>query len=154
MLAAPGNPGSRASLGPDDYEELLAFLSLFYDAVLLDLGPGVVGPLARFAIRRADTAVLVTTQDWTTAGVVLAAAHECPGPTTIVVNKARPRSLAELRAVDERLQAEGQQRSVTIPHDERLAVMLDTGTYSLEALDRGTRIPIKQLGLAVAQQLV
>jgi hypothetical protein len=32
--------------------------------------------------------------------------------------------------------------------------MLDTGTYSLEALDSPTRIAVKRLGLAVAEQLV
>jgi len=32
--------------------------------------------------------------------------------------------------------------------------MLDSGTYSLEALDRRTRAPVKRLGLAVAEQLV
>ncbi len=38
--------------------------------------------------------------------------------------------------------------------DERLRTMLDSGTYSLEALDRASRVPIKQLGIAVAEQLV
>jgi hypothetical protein len=42
---------------------------------------------------------------------------------------------------------------VTIPYDERLAVMLDSGTYALESLGRASRLPIKQLGLAVAEQL-
>jgi hypothetical protein len=32
--------------------------------------------------------------------------------------------------------------------------MLDTGTYSLEALADPTRIAVKRLGLAVAEQLV
>ena len=31
--------------------------------------------------------------------------------------------------------------------------MLDTGSYSLDALGRPTRLAIKQLGLAVAEQL-
>jgi hypothetical protein len=32
--------------------------------------------------------------------------------------------------------------------------MLDSGTYSLEALGRATRLAVKRLGLAVAEQLV
>ena len=32
--------------------------------------------------------------------------------------------------------------------------MLDCGTYTLDALGRTTRVAIKQLGLAVADQLV
>jgi MinD-like ATPase involved in chromosome partitioning or flagellar assembly len=155
VLAAPRDPLLTARLGPQSYEELVAFLSCFYDAVLLDLGTGVTGPLARFAIQRADQVVLVTTPEWIAASVVLEALdHLHHEYKTVVVNKARPRSLAELRAVDERFRQERLHRSVTIPYDERLAVMLDSGTYALEALDRGTRIPVKQLGLAVAEQLV
>jgi hypothetical protein len=43
---------------------------------------------------------------------------------------------------------------VTIPFDEQLAAMLDAGHYTLDALRRPTRMSIKQLGLAVAEQLV
>jgi hypothetical protein len=32
--------------------------------------------------------------------------------------------------------------------------MLDSGTYSLEGLGRPTRMPVKELGLHVAEQLV
>jgi MinD-like ATPase involved in chromosome partitioning or flagellar assembly len=71
LLAAPADARRAASLGPERYGELAAFLSCFYDAVLLDLGTGVVGPLARFAIERADQVVLVTTPEWITASVVL-----------------------------------------------------------------------------------
>ena len=127
----------------------------FYDTVLLDLGTGVAGPLARFAIQRADQVVLVTTPEWIAASVVLEAVnHLHHEHTTVVVNKASRRFLAEARAVNEHFRRERLHRSVTIPYDERLAVMLDSGTYALEALDRGTRLPIKQLGLAIAQQLV
>jgi hypothetical protein len=43
---------------------------------------------------------------------------------------------------------------VTLPDDRRLATMLDSGTYSLEALDRRTRLSVKRLGLAAAERLV
>jgi MinD-like ATPase involved in chromosome partitioning or flagellar assembly len=155
LLAAPADATLTASLGPDRYGELVAFLSCFYEAVLLDLGTGVAGPLARFAIERADQVVLVTTPEWITASIVLdALVHLKHERTTVVVNKAHPRPAAELRAVEECFRRERLHRSVTIPYDERLAVMLDSGTYSLEALDRRTRLPIKRLGLAVAEQLV
>jgi MinD-like ATPase involved in chromosome partitioning or flagellar assembly len=150
VLAAPRDPTSAASLGPQSYGELLAFLSCFYDVMLLDLGTGIAGPLPRFAIQRADQLVLVTTPEWITATMVAQAVdHLRHDRTVVVVNKARLPSLAELRTVDE-----GLRRSVTVPYDERLAIMLDIGTYALEALDRRTRLPVKQLGLAVAQQLV
>jgi MinD-like ATPase involved in chromosome partitioning or flagellar assembly len=155
LLAAPDDARLTASLGPDRYGELVAFLSCFYEVVLLDLGTGVAGPLAHFAIERADQVVLVTTPEWVTATVVLGALeHVQHERTTVVMNKSDPRSAAELRAVDDRFRQERLHRSVTIPYDERLAVMLDSGTYALEALGRGTRLPVKQLGLAVAEQLV
>jgi MinD-like ATPase involved in chromosome partitioning or flagellar assembly len=154
LLAAPADARLAASFGPDRYGELAAFLSCFYDVVLLDLGTGVAGPLARFAIERADQVVLVTTPEWITASVVLdALEHLQHDRTTVVVNKAKPSSGPELSAVDECFRQQRLHRSVTIPYDERLALMLDSGTYSLEALGRRSRLPIKQLGLAVAEQL-
>jgi hypothetical protein len=43
---------------------------------------------------------------------------------------------------------------VTIPYDDRLRTMLDSGTYDLAALDRAMRVPIKELGLTVGQWLM
>jgi MinD-like ATPase involved in chromosome partitioning or flagellar assembly len=155
LLAAPDDARLTASLGPDRYGELVAFLSCYYEAVLLDLGTGVAGPLAHFAIERADQVVLVTTPEWVTASVVLGALeHLQHERTTVVMNKSDPHSAAELRALDDRFRQERLHRSLTIPYDERLAVMLDSGTYALEALGRRTRLPVKRLGLAVAEQLV
>jgi hypothetical protein len=71
-----------------------------------------------------------------------------------VLNKARRQSAEDRKAIEQRFREQRLHRSVTIPYDERLQVMLDSGTYSLEALGRGTRVPVKMLGLAVAEQLV
>jgi MinD-like ATPase involved in chromosome partitioning or flagellar assembly len=154
VLGAPREAALTASLGPDRYGELVAFLSCFYEVVLLDLGTGVAGPLARFAIERADQVVLVTTPEWVTSSIVLEALwyleHE---RTTVTINKSLLRS-GDLPAIEERFRAEHLHRSVTIPHDEQLAAMLDAGHYTLDALHRPTRLAIKQLGLAVAEQLV
>jgi MinD-like ATPase involved in chromosome partitioning or flagellar assembly len=154
VLGAPRDPELTASLGPDRYGELVAFLACFYEVVLLDLGTGVAGPLARFAVERADQVVLVTTPEWVTSAVVLEAlSHLQHSRTTVALNKSRPRS-PDVRLVEERFRAERLHRSVTIPYDEQLATMLDSGSYSLEALGRPTRLAVKQLGLAVAEQLV
>jgi MinD-like ATPase involved in chromosome partitioning or flagellar assembly len=154
LLGAPRDAELTASLGPDRYGELVAFLSCFYEVVLLDLGTGVAGPLARFAIERADQAVLVTTPEWVTSSVVLEALwylkHE---RTTVAINKSLLRS-GDLGAIEERFRAEHLHHAVTIPHDEQLATMLDTGSYGLDTLGRPTRLAIKQLGLAVAEQLL
>lgn len=154
ILGAPKEAELTASLGPDRYGELVAFLSCFYEVVMLDLGTGVAGPLARFAIERADQVVLVTTPEWVTASVVLDALsylkHE---RATLAINKSLLRS-ADSRAIEERFRAEHLHRAVMVPYDEQLASMLDTGTYGLGALGRSTRMAIKYLGLAVAEQLV
>jgi hypothetical protein len=49
LLAAP-----HAAVTPADYGRLLAFLSIFYEVVILDLGPGLTAPIARLALERAD----------------------------------------------------------------------------------------------------
>ena len=72
----------------------------------------------------------------------------------MVLNKARRGSAEDRKAIEQRFREQRLHRSVTIPYDERLRVMLDTGTYSLEALGRDTRIAVKELGLSVAEQLV
>ena len=154
VLAAPRDPTATADFGPDHYGELVAFLSCFYEVVLLDLGAGVAGPLARFAIDRADQAVLVTTPEWVTSSVVLdALEHMRHDRTTVVLNKSLLRAI-DLPAVEQRFRMEHLHGVVTVPYDEQLATMLDAGHYTLDALRRRTRLAIKRLGLAVAQQLV
>jgi MinD-like ATPase involved in chromosome partitioning or flagellar assembly len=46
---------------PELYGQLIAFLGRFYELILLDLGTGLTEPLARFALERADHAVMVAT---------------------------------------------------------------------------------------------
>jgi MinD-like ATPase involved in chromosome partitioning or flagellar assembly len=154
VLGAPRDAELTASLGPERYGELVAFLGTFYEVVMLDLGTGVAGPLARFAIERADQVVLVTTPEWVTSTVVFESLdylqHE---RTTVAINKSKLGSTAA-DAIEDRFRAEHLHRAVTIPFDERLATMLDSGAYSLEALGRGTRVAVKRLGLVVADQLV
>ncbi len=162
VLAAPGATGRTAKLGTDcsgeigadRYGELVAFLSCFYDAVLLDLGTGISGPLARFAIARSDQVVLLTTPDVLAAKLVIDALDHLDKSVTVVVNRAHAGANPELRAIQDCLRQRGVRRSVTIPDDSRLATMLGSGTYSLAALARRTRLPVKRLGLAVAEQLV
>ena len=59
----------------------------------------------------------------------------------------------DLPAVEQRFRDEHLHRTVAIPYDEQLAATLDAGHYTLDGLRRPTRLAIKQLGLAVAEQL-
>jgi putative peptide zinc metalloprotease protein len=154
LLGAPHDAQLTASLGPDRYGELIAFLSCFYEVVLLDLGTGVAGPLAGFAIERADQTVLVTTPEWLCSSVVLdALSYLQHDRTTVAINKSLQRDRGN-QIIEEHFRSRHLHRCVTIPYDEQLAGMLDAGHYTLDALGRPTRKAIKQLGLAVAEQLV
>jgi MinD-like ATPase involved in chromosome partitioning or flagellar assembly len=140
LLAAP-----HAAVTPDEYGRLLAFLSMFYEVVILDLGTGLTAPIARLAIERADQLVLVTTPDWVASQLVLSALdHLEQERTTVLVNKATSPVPGHRRL----------HRSVVVPHDEQLQLMLDSGAYSLAALPREVRLPVKRLALAVSEQLV
>lgn len=55
--------------------------------------------------------------------------------------------------VEQRFRAQHGHRAVSVQYDEHLAALLDAGYYTLDAVRRPTRLAIKQLGLAVAEQL-
>jgi MinD-like ATPase involved in chromosome partitioning or flagellar assembly len=140
LIGAPERPEAMAQMTASRYGEVLAFLGQFYEVVVLDVGPGITSPVARLSIERADQLLLVATADEVTADKVLGSVrHVDRGATTLVLNQARGRG--------------GGPRSVALPRDDRLRGMLDSGTYSLEALGPDTRIAVKQLALAVAGQL-
>jgi MinD-like ATPase involved in chromosome partitioning or flagellar assembly len=151
VLAARRDSDQAVRLEPDWYGELVALLSCFYEVVMLDLGSGVVGPLAKFAARRADQIVLVTTPDWVASSAGLDALDHLrqQDRTTVAINGTRSDT-----AIEDRFLAENPHSAVTIPYDEQLGAMLETRTYSLGALGASTRTAIKRLGLAVAEQLV
>jgi MinD-like ATPase involved in chromosome partitioning or flagellar assembly len=77
-----------AAIAADQYGRLVAFLSIFYEVVLVDLGPGLTAPIARLALERAGQVVFVTTAESMTAHVVAAALDRLdPERTTVVVNR-------------------------------------------------------------------
>ena len=155
VLGAPRSPEVMERLGPEAYGELLVLLSTFYELVILDLGTGVAGPIAQFAIGRSDQIVLVTTPEWVTSSAVLEALdHLEHERTTVACNKFHARRPADLKELERRLRERRLHRTVAIPHDDQLATMLDSATYELDALGGATRVPIKRLGLRVVEQLV
>jgi MinD-like ATPase involved in chromosome partitioning or flagellar assembly len=143
----------RGRPGPDQYGEAVALLSCFYDVVVLDLGTGLIGPLARLAANRADQVMLVTTPHRVSAVAALDALSllRHRERTTMVINRSY-RGAAD--AVELCLLAERPHDVVTVPDDGRLVAMLESGTYNLGALGPPTRTAIKRLGLCVAEQLV
>jgi len=154
LLGAPMSAEAMQQITTAQYGRLLDFLSRYYDAVILDLGTGITSELAQFAAHRADQLVVVTTPEWITSHTVLGALRYLESAdATLVLNQAREESCTDWHVIDAHFRKASINRRVTLPYDEQLRTMLDTGTYTLDALTHATRMPIKQLGLAVAEQL-
>jgi putative peptide zinc metalloprotease protein len=153
LLAAPADAELMAVIGADGYDRLLDLLSRFYDIVILDLGTGITAPVSQWAVGRADQLIVITTPEWVTSANVSGALRHLPmEDATLVLNQAG-RNAIDRRAVEEHFRKQWLERRVTIPYDQQLRLMLDSGTYSLGALSRATRLPIKQLGVAVGESL-
>ncbi len=154
LLGAPVHPEVMAEMGPETYDRVLSFLAQFYDVVVLDCGTGITDPLARFAVERADQIVVVATPEWMTADTVLGALrHLSLERATLVLNRAGA-GPGDRRAIESSFARQRLSNRTIIPYDEQLATMLDSGTYALGRLRRHVRLPIKELGLAVGEQLV
>jgi MinD-like ATPase involved in chromosome partitioning or flagellar assembly len=158
LLAAPPRAEAMAALTDEHYSRLIELLARFYELILLDLGTGLTGPLARFALRRADQAVIVSTPEWVTAERVLGALGDIrgrgmEGPLTLVLNQAPTRETVDRQLIESAFRSADVARRVAIPYDPLLREMLDAGAYDPATLSRTTRMAIKQLGLAVAEGL-
>ena len=170
VLAAPEQAEVMAAMTPESYGDLLDLLGRFYEVILLDLGTGIVDPLAQFGIRRADQALLVTTPEYVTAEKVLGALRYLNAEAgwdsggdeesinrkrlTVVLNRAPSERSGDRQVIESAFRRFGIGRHVTIPYDDRLRVMLDSATYSLDALRRDTRLPVKRLGVEVVEKLI
>jgi MinD-like ATPase involved in chromosome partitioning or flagellar assembly len=170
VLAAPEQAEVMAAMSPETYGDLLDLLGRFYEIILLDLGTGIIDPLAQFGIRRADQALLVTTPEFVTADKVLGALRYLNAEAgwdsggdeesinrkrlTVVLNRAPSERSGDRQVIETAFRRFGIGRHVTIPYDDRLRVMLDSATYSLAELDRSVRMPVKRLGVDVVDRLI
>jgi MinD-like ATPase involved in chromosome partitioning or flagellar assembly len=156
LLGAPAHAEVMAQMTPGLYSRLLDFLERFYEVVILDLGTGITDPLAQFAVDRADQTVVITTPEWVTAAGVLGALRYLQlEQGTLVLNQAPTgRHTGNRDVIEANFRRHAVETSATIPYDDRLRVMLDTGTYSLNALKLGTRVPVKELGASIAYNFV
>jgi MinD-like ATPase involved in chromosome partitioning or flagellar assembly len=157
LLGTPAQADLMEELTPERYRDLLQLLRRYYDVVILDLGTGITDPFAHFAIEQADQSVVVSTPDWVTSRTVLdALSYLNLDRATLVLNQApRARRHSGSRdAIETTFARRAISTRVTIPYDDRLRSMLDSGSYELAALDRIVRVPIKELGLTVGQWLM
>jgi len=156
LLGAPAHAEVMAQMTPGLYARLLDFLERFYEIVILDLGTGITDPLAQFAIERADQSVVITTPEWITAAGVLGALRYLQlEEGTLVLNQAPVgRNAGNREVIEANFRRQAVATRATIPYDQRLRVMLDTGTYELSDLRLSTRVPVKELAAAVAGNFV
>jgi MinD-like ATPase involved in chromosome partitioning or flagellar assembly len=156
LLGAPAHAEVMAQMTPGLYSQLLDFLERFYEVVILDLGTGITDPLAQFAVDRADQTVVITTPEWVTAAGVLGALRYLQlEHGTLVLNQVPTgRHAGNREVIEANFRRHAVETSATIPYDDRLRLMLDTGTYSLDELRLATRVPVKELGAAIAYQFV
>jgi len=163
LLAAPAHAEVMAQMTPGVYGELHALLSCYYDVIVLDLGTGIIDPLAQFGLSRADHKLLIATPEYVTAAKVIdslrhigaeAADRDRAAEVTMVLNRVPAGRSGGAGEIEQAFRGIGVGGHVVVPYDEQLRVMLDSATYSLEALPRGTRMAIKALGLAAAGRLV
>jgi MinD-like ATPase involved in chromosome partitioning or flagellar assembly len=152
LLGAPADAEVMAEMTPGLYNRLLDFLERYYEVLILDLGTGITDPIAQFAVERADQSIVIATPEWITATGVLGALRYLQlDQATLVLNQARGgRQAGGREVIESNFRRHAVDTRATIPYDEQLATMLDTGTYSLDSLARATRVPIKELGAAIA----
>ncbi len=156
LLAAPPHGELMPAITPERHVRLIELLSRFYDVILLDVGASIVSPVAQFVLEEADQNMVVSTPDVVSASTVLGALRYLPGPRLSLVLNRAPRlpSPVERQEIEHELRLQRVHRHATVPDDERLRAMLESGTYDLSALAPETRVSIKQLGLAAAGWLV
>jgi MinD-like ATPase involved in chromosome partitioning or flagellar assembly len=156
LLGAPAHAEVMAQMTPGLYARLLDLLERFYEVLILDLGTGITDPIAQFAVDRADQSIVITTPEWITAAGVLGALRYLQlEEGTLVLNQAPSgRNSGNRAVIEENFRRQAVATRATIPYDDRLRVMLDTGTYALENLRRSSRVPAKELGASIARNFV
>jgi MinD-like ATPase involved in chromosome partitioning or flagellar assembly len=156
LLGAPAHAEVMAQMTPGLYARLLDFLERFYEIVILDLGTGITDPLAQFAVERSDQTVVITTPEWITAAGVLGALRYLQlKEGTLVLNQAPvSKSAGNRQVIEENFRRQAVATRATIPYDQRLRTMLDTGTYELSGLKLSTRVPVKELAAALTTNFV
>jgi MinD-like ATPase involved in chromosome partitioning or flagellar assembly len=156
LLGAPAHAEVMAQMTPGLYNRLLDFLERFYEVLILDLGTGITDPIAQFAVSRSDQSIVITTPEWITAAGVLGALRylQLDGGTLVLNQAPTGRNGGSREVIEANFRRHAVATRATIPYDERLRAMLDTGTYSLSDLKISTRVPVKELGAAIAFNFV
>ncbi len=165
LLAVPPNPELALSITPGHYSQLFdQVLIPNYNLLVLDTSPDITSPITQLALNRGTQMIIVLEQGYVSSGVVI---HSLPyllaqpaaggdgSRAIVVINRVidDPRAGA-LQPLRDELRKVHSGPLIEIPWDLDLRADIDSGTYTLDHLkQRSTRLPLKRLALAVAQNL-
>ena len=165
LLAVPPNPDLALSITPEHYAELFdEVLIPNYNVLMLDTSPDITSPVTQLALQRGTQMIIVLEQGYVSSGVVI---HSLPylleqpaaggdgSQAIVVINRVMtdPRAGA-LQPLRDEIRKAHAGPIIEIPWDLDLRADIDSGTYALDHVkQRSTRLPLKQLALAVAQNL-
>jgi MinD-like ATPase involved in chromosome partitioning or flagellar assembly len=163
LLAVPPNPDLALSITPGHYADLLAeILMPNYNVLVLDTSPDITSPVTQLALQRGTQMIIVLEQGYVSSGVVI---HSLPylleqpaaggdgSRAIVVINRVMtdPRAGA-LQPLRDEIRKAHSGPIIGIPWNLDLRADIDSGTYALDHVkQRTTRLPLKRLALAVAQ---
>lgn len=161
LLAAPQDPAELRAIDVEAMGELVAALRVLYPVTIMDCAPGiglrdsaqeftqqVASDLLAVVLPRRVDAVQAR---WTLGHLAL---RYPDVPLTVVVNQ-MPRRLDEgARCAQSVRVAERTVGRVELPYDDALKRQLDAGVLDIDRVEQRTRIALKELVVALAQEWV
>jgi MinD-like ATPase involved in chromosome partitioning or flagellar assembly len=157
LLAAPTKRADMKRLADelDLYARALHLLEGI-DVLLMDTAGGI-GELQEWTLARADQAVVLCPPDYIAANNIAKVLTDpdvrLPQRTTLVLNDTRPQGGGDVAAIERHFARHSFEERIRIPYDQKLRTTLDQATYSLDALPRSTRLPLKRLAATIGEGL-
>ena len=147
VLPAPTDPARMARLDEPSYTRVISGLQNMVGTVVLDCGTGLQEPAARAAVRCADTVLLVTDAEPSTASIVVDASRllsQAQRPFLVVVNKLpRRRVQLDVEALIPHVPAA--LGVVALPWDADAATAIATGSFDWDDASAELRTAVSEM---------
>jgi MinD-like ATPase involved in chromosome partitioning or flagellar assembly len=158
LLAAPAKRKEMLRLAENlELYERALWLLQGVEVILMDTAGGI-GELQQWALERADQAVVLCPPDYVAANNIAKVLSDedlrWPERRTLVLNDSRPEGGGDLAAIERHFARHSFEARIRVPYDhEHLRLALDKATYTLAALPRKTRLPLKRLAATIGEGL-
>jgi MinD-like ATPase involved in chromosome partitioning or flagellar assembly len=158
LLAAPAKRKEMLRLAENlELYERALWLLQGVEVILMDTAGGI-GELQQWALERADQAVVLCPPDYVAANNIAKVLSDedlkWPERRTLVLNDSRPEGGGDLEAIERHFARHSFEARIRVPYDhEHLRLALDKATYTLAALPRRTRLPLKRLAATIGEGL-